>query len=122
MNRYPLLLCLGLTLTLLLGAAFTSSNAKKIGGSDNTTSGDLKLGEYACYGSGGSILIGLGFKAQAGNRYTDLDGRNAGSYTYSAGASTIVFRGGFLDGQAGRNVRTKGFDLTATISCEPWRP
>ena len=41
--------------------------------------------------------------------------------TYDAGGSTIKFRGGFLDGQVGKNVRTTGFSLSSTVSCEPWR-
>jgi hypothetical protein len=118
MNRYPLLLCLGLTLTLLLGAAFTCSNAKNSGGSDNTTSGDLKLGEYACYGSGGSILIGLGFKAQAGNRYTDLDGKEHG--TFSISGDTVTFHGGHLDGQVGTNLHDYKFNIHSA-SCEPFK-
>src|SRR5947207_11072737 len=103
MNRYPFLLGLGLTLTLLFGAAFTGGNARNIGGSEKPTSGDLKLGEYACYGSGGSILIGLGFKVQAGNHYTDLDGKEHG--TFSISGDTVTFHGGHLDGQVGTSLK-----------------
>ena len=34
----------------------------------------LYPGEYACAGSGGTILIGLGFKLLANGTYTDLNG------------------------------------------------
>lgn len=49
----------------------------------------LKTGEYACYGSGGRPLIGLGFKVQAGSRYTDLDDKSPGTYAISGTAVTF---------------------------------
>lgn len=80
--------------------------------------GGLKLGEYACYGSGGRILAGLGFTVLSGNRFTDLDGGNAG--TYSVNGSTVTFRGGHLDGQTGRDLRNYNFRIGAQASCEPF--
>jgi hypothetical protein len=83
--------------------------------------GSLYVGEYACYGAGNRLMAGMGFHLKAGNKYEDGDGGRGGTYTYNAGASTISFKGGFLDGQAGRNVRATGFALSASVSCEPWR-
>jgi hypothetical protein len=79
----------------------------------------LVPGEYACAGSGGRILIGLGFKVQAdGTTYTDLDGKSRGRINFGADGSSLTFVGGHLDGQAGRNVRNNGknFEIN-TISC-----
>ena len=80
--------------------------------------GSLKIGEYACTGSGGRNLIGLGFKVLPGNRYTDLDGGNAGSFSVSGG--NVSFRGGHLDGQRGRDLRGHSFTIGAMAGCEPW--
>ena len=78
----------------------------------------LKLGEYACYGSGGRIMAGLAFKALAGNRYTDLEGGNPGSY--STTADTVTFSGGHLDGTSGRALRNHNFRVGAQATCEPF--
>lgn len=78
----------------------------------------LKVGEYACYGSGGTPLIGLGFKVTAPGRYTDLDGGNAGRYRVSG--STVTFTGGHLDGQSGRDLRNGQFTIGSMAGCEPW--
>jgi len=63
----------------------------------------------------------MGFVLDRSGKYTDVDGGRGGNYSYNAGASTIAFRGGFLDGQVGKNVRTTGFNISSTVSCEPWR-
>ncbi len=78
----------------------------------------LKVGEYACYGSGGRIMAGLGFKVLAGNRYTDLEGGNPGSY--STTADTVSFRGGHLDAKSGRDLRNHNFRIGAQATCEPY--
>ncbi|MBP9946702.1 MAG: hypothetical protein KBH14_09920 [Vicinamibacteria bacterium] len=78
----------------------------------------LKIGEYACYGSGGRILAGFGFRVLSGNRFTDLEGGNAGSY--SVNGSTVVFRGGHLGGQTGRDLRNYNFRIGAQATCEPF--
>jgi len=75
----------------------------------------LQPGEYACAGSGGTILIGLGFKLKADGSYTDLDGKSAGRVVFEG--NTLRFVGGHLDGETGRNVRGgKNFEIH-TISC-----
>jgi hypothetical protein len=75
----------------------------------------LKAGEYACAGSGGRILIGLGFKLNANGTYTDLDGKNSGKVAFEG--SSVRFVGGHLDGQVGRNVRgDSNFEINM-ISC-----
>jgi hypothetical protein len=75
----------------------------------------LQPGEYACAGSGGTILIGLGFKLAADGSYTDLDGKSAGQAEFNG--SSVRFVGGHLDGQTGRNVRGgTNFEIGA-ISC-----
>ena len=78
----------------------------------------LRIGEYACYGSGGRPMIGLGFKVLPGNRYTDLDGKNGGAFAVTAG--TVSFRGGHLAGQVGRELKNGNFRIGAQASCEPW--
>lgn len=80
--------------------------------------GTLPLGEYACYGSGGRIMAGLGFKLLGGGRYTDLEGGNAGSY--AIGGGTIRFTGGHLGGQTGRDVAGKSFRIGAQANCEKY--
>ena len=66
-------------------------------------------------------MAGMGFRVKTGGSYTDVDGKRGGTYLYDAGKATIAFRGGFLDGQVGKNVRAKGFALSGTVSWEPWR-
>ncbi len=82
------------------------------------TAAGLSLGEYACYGSGQRVLIGLGFKLLPGGRYTDLDSKSVGRYAVNG--STVVFTGGHLGGQTGRNVKANSFTLGAMASCELW--
>lgn len=84
--------------------------------------GSLYVGEYACYGTGGRLMAGMGFRLQTGGRYVDVDGGRGGKYDYLTKESTIAFRGGFLDGQKGTHVGATGFALSPTVSCEPWRP
>lgn len=78
----------------------------------------LKLGEYACYGSGGRILGGLGFIVLPGNRYSDPDGDDVGSY--SINGATVAFQGGHLDGQSGRDLRGHNFTIGSQAECEPY--
>lgn len=78
----------------------------------------LKVGEYACYGSGGRPMIGLGFKVLSRNRYTDLDDDNAGSFSISG--TTVSFDDGHLDGQTGRNLRGHSFTIGTQAECEPY--
>ena len=118
MKKYTLLMSFGLALTLLFGAAFRCSSDNSGGNSNTTPSGDLKVGEYACYGSGGSILIGLGFKVLAGHRYTDLDNKNRG--TFSLKDDTVTFHGGHLDGEVGQDLRDYKFRIHSA-SCEPFK-
>jgi hypothetical protein len=75
----------------------------------------LQPGEYACAGSGGRILIGLGFRLQANGTYTDLDGKTSGTVSYNG--SDLTFVGGHLAGQAGRNVRGGTNFEIGFISC-----
>ena len=81
-------------------------------------SSGLKAGEYACYGSGGRIMIGLGFKVLSGNRYTDLEGGNPGTFVISG--DTVKFRSGHLDGQTGRDLRNYSFTIGKQAQCEPF--
>jgi len=83
-----------------------------------TGGGSITTGEWACYGSGGRALIGLGFKVNANGTYTDLDNKNHG--TYSASGSTLTFKGGHLDGQIGHSVGGGRFNI-GTTTCEPYR-
>jgi len=78
----------------------------------------LKVGEYACYGVGGRIMIGLGFKVLPGNRYTDLEGLNPGSFSITG--DTVKFRSGHLNGKPGRNLRGHSFTIGTQAECEPY--
>lgn len=84
-------------------------------------SGPLYFGEYACYGTGGRLMAGMGFILSPGGKYTDVDGQRGGTYVYDGAASTISFKGGFLAGQRGTNVTLKGFQLSSTVWAEPWK-
>ena len=50
----------------------------------------LQPGEYACAGSGGTILIGLGFRLRADGTYTDLDGKSAGRVVFDGAPSALT--------------------------------
>lgn len=78
----------------------------------------LRLGEYACYGSGGRILAGFGFKVLAGGRYTDMDATSSGAFKIEG--DTLKFRGGHLDGTAGRALNKGNFRIGAQATCEPF--
>jgi hypothetical protein len=101
------------------GAAAVPASAKVSRPAARAAAGaGLKVGEYACYGSGGRIMIGLGFKVLAGGRYTDLDGGNAGRFSIAAG--TVRFQGGHLGGQVGRLEPNGSFGIGQRARCEPW--
>ncbi len=78
----------------------------------------LKIGEYACTGSGGRMMIGLGFKVTSANRYTDLDGKRSGTFTISGGK--ITFRGGHLAGVTGRDLKDNWFTVASQAQCGPY--
>lgn len=79
--------------------------------------GELKKGEYACYGSGGRIMAGMGFKVSPGGRYTDLDNKEKGSYTING--DKVVFKGGHMDKMEGRKLQKNSFAL-GRANCEPY--
>jgi hypothetical protein len=81
----------------------------------------LYVGEYACYGTGGRLLPGMGFILKSNGNYVDLDSKRGGTFTYNSQQATITFKGGFLAGQTGKDVKQTGFQLSSTVSCEPWR-
>lgn len=81
----------------------------------------LYLGEYACYGTGGRLMAGMGFHLLPNGRYYDLDKKRGGTYIYNAQNATITFQEGFLSAQVGRNVKMTGFQLSNTVIAEPWR-
>ena len=74
----------------------------------------LRPGEYACAGSGGTILIGLGL-LNADGSYTDLDGKTSGRAEFSG--TSVRFVGGHLDGYVGTNVRGDTNFEIHSISC-----
>ena len=78
----------------------------------------LKIGEYACTGSGGRMMIGLGFKVTSRNRYTDLDGKRSGTFAIADGK--ITFRGGHLEGVTGRDLKDNWFVVGSQASCGPF--
>ena len=104
--------------TPLASDSLTAQNASKPGGAPNAAGSGLRVGQYACYGSGSQILAGLGFEVLAGGRYADLDGVSSGSY--SVNGTTVTFRGGHLDGTVGRDLAGGNFRVGAQATCEPW--
>ena len=86
-----------------------------------TNAGQLYIGEYACYGTGGRLMAGMGFILLPGGKYYDVDKGRGGSYVYNAGTATISFVGGFLSGQKGKNVTMDGFQISNTVRAEPWK-
>jgi hypothetical protein len=77
----------------------------------------LKVGEYVCYGSGGKVLIGAGFKVIDDSNYTDLD--NTVSGTYAVEGNTVTFTGGHLDGETGHDLQNGTFTIGMGVDCEP---
>ena len=84
-------------------------------------SSTLYIGEYACYGTGNRLMAGMGFILKPNATYVDLDNKRGGSYTYNAQSATITFNKGFLAGQVGKNVKQTGFQISNTVTAEPWR-
>ncbi|MDQ6756806.1 MAG: hypothetical protein M3004_07710 [Bacteroidota bacterium] len=82
---------------------------------------ELYIGEYACYGTGNRLMAGMGFTLKSNGSYFDLDNKRGGSYSFNKQNATITFKGGFLSGQMGTGVTQRGFQLTNTVFCEPWR-
>ena len=78
----------------------------------------LRVGEYACYGSGSQIMAGLGFKVLPGGRYTDLDGKNPG--TYSISGTNITFHGGHMESVKGWELKGHNFRVGAQAVCSPF--
>ena len=106
------LLCLAATAALLTCGPASAQPTKGPAGAG------LKVGEYACYGSGGRIMIGLSFKLLPSGRYTDLDGGNPGQVVVQGGE--VIFKGGHMDGQRGRELKGNSFRIGAQASCEPY--
>ncbi len=81
----------------------------------------LRTGEYACYGRGGMLMAGMGFRLAAGGRYTDIDGQRAGRYTLDPARGTVSFSGGHLGGQtATLSGGASAIRFSNMVSCEPW--
>jgi hypothetical protein len=76
----------------------------------------LRVGEYACYGSGGTILAGFAFQVLLGGRYADLDNADSGTY----GVDAVTFSGGHLDGTEGRELNRGNFRIGRQATCEPF--
>ena len=66
-------------------------------------------------------MAGMGFHLQPNGEYLDGDRKKAGRYVYDKSAGTVAFQGGFLDGQTGRGFKGQNFQISNTVSCEPWR-
>jgi hypothetical protein len=104
--------------TAAAAGAPVASSAPKGAPSTASGSGSLASGEWACFGSGGRPLIGMGFKVVGNNAYTDLEGGNRGSYAVSGNA--VTFSGGHLGGQKGRFTSGGRFSINM-VECEPYR-
>ncbi|MDD5542272.1 MAG: hypothetical protein PHX83_03790 [Acidobacteriia bacterium] len=102
----------GTPVPLAVASRMTSARTR---GTGNAGGGSLTTGEWACYGSGGRALIGLGFKVYAGGTYTDLDNKSRGTYVFTG--STITFNGGHLAGQVAHSVGGGRFNI-GTTTCE----
>jgi hypothetical protein len=78
----------------------------------------LRVGAYACYGSGGQIMAGLKFNITGPGQYRDAYGA-AGTYSISGG--NVSFRGGAMDGMSGRELKSNNsFRLGSRANCELW--
>jgi hypothetical protein len=107
----------------LLPAMLSMSGAEAAGKSgapilSAANEAELRLGEYACMGAGGTILIGLGFRVLPGRKYVSLDNKDGGSYAYDPAAATVTFVGGFLEGFRGENVQNNQFRIHGAF-CGP---
>jgi hypothetical protein len=80
----------------------------------------LKMGEWACVLPGGRLATNMGFRLNLDKSYTDLGGTRSGKYVSEFGATSVTFRGGFLDGRTGNNVDGDGIVLSPTLTCSPW--
>jgi hypothetical protein len=106
-------------LASLKGAA---APAQPVPGAERATGPtELHLGEWACYGTGGRLMAGLGFILQADGTYLNGDKKPGGRWIREVAAARISFRGGHLDGQTGSKLTGQGMTLSNTVSCEPWR-
>jgi hypothetical protein len=103
-------------MTSVRGAALGAASLVLVALGGGEAAAALMPGEYACVGSGGTILIGLGFRVLTNGTYTDLDNTTSGRLAYGADGSTVTFVGGHLDGQVGRDLRGSNFRINA-ISC-----
>jgi hypothetical protein len=79
-----------------------------------------KVGEWACLLPGGRIAANMGFRMKADKTYTDLEGARGGKYVFNFEASSVTFKGGFLDGKGGKNVDGDGIVLSPSLTCSPW--
>ena len=77
----------------------------------------MPTGEYGCLGAGTTQLAGMGAKLLPGGVYTDLEGRERG--TYRIVGNTVRFTGGHLDGQVGQDIKDDGFRI-GMVSCQRW--
>ena len=85
---------------------------------------ELRLGNYVCTRAGGSISPAFGFTVHPGRRYTDHQGRGAGTYRIDTAARTITFTGGGWHGRSGRftpapSVFTHYQDGREVVTCRP---
>jgi hypothetical protein len=101
-------------------SSLSGQRASRVAPPPAPTGGSLALGQYACYGTGGRLMAGMGFVLAANGTYADLDGDRGGRWQYDDGAASIAFSGGFLDGQRGTGASAEGFAISNTVSCEPY--
>ena len=47
-----------------------------------------------------------------------MEGREFG--TYRIVDNTIVFTGGVLDGETGRDIKNSGYNIGKMVSCQKW--
>ncbi|MFN0104393.1 MAG: hypothetical protein ACKV2U_20180 [Bryobacteraceae bacterium] len=80
---------------------------------------ELHMGEWGCYGTTSRLIAA--FHLQSDGSYLDSDKKRAGRYIHAKASNTVAFQGGHMDGQTGRNIRGQRFDISNTVSCEPWR-
>jgi hypothetical protein len=105
-------------IALFTGAVALAASAIAFAAPALADDGGLTIGEYACYGSGGTLLIGAGFKVTDDSRYTDLDNTTSG--TYAIDGDTVTFTDAHLDGQVGHDLQDGRFTLHEGVSCEPF--
>jgi hypothetical protein len=90
------------------------SRAQQLRPATGRIGSDLSIGKVTCYDSQGN-RDDVSFLVNDWGKYTDLWGQNPG--TFQRSGTNIVFSGGHLGGQTGREFLNDGFKFGTSITC-----